>query len=80
MILQLLHDEELIAWKRDKTNYDYARELRPHPDHRSFLQLTRSFELIWYGERKITERDYRILSPVFSRFISNIRKHERTAN
>ncbi|NNE55229.1 MAG: DUF4129 domain-containing protein [Flavobacteriales bacterium] len=61
-----------IDWQLDKTNYDYVRELREHEAHGEFRSLTHTFELIWYGEAPVSEKEYSLLSPHFDGFIQQL--------
>jgi hypothetical protein len=41
-----------IGFRLSKTNYDYLRELAPHPkSHAQFCRLTEQFEATVYGGR-----------------------------
>lgn len=60
--LQLLHhleEQELILWKPEKTNADYASELKGKPFLPAFRETTRHFEYVWYGEYSPDEMAYR---------------------
>lgn len=60
--LQLLHhleEQELILWKPEKTNADYASELKGKPFLPAFREATRHFEYVWYGEYSPDEMAYR---------------------
>ena len=47
--LKILQLAELIDWHKEKTNYDYLRELPSH--HRSdFRRIVSVYEYVWYGE------------------------------
>lgn len=70
MVIKSLSENELIKWQRDKTNYDYVREVRRRSFYRRFRDITHVFEVIWYGEAPINERIYHQLRPSFDRFIS----------
>jgi hypothetical protein len=48
-LLQLLQQRELIAYRQDKTNTDYYRELSGNAISRDFRQLSREYEYAWYG-------------------------------
>lgn len=48
-LLQLLHERGLIAYRPDKTNMDYYRELADKPQRQSFRSITRQYEWAWYG-------------------------------
>ncbi len=56
--IQLLNQKELIVWKKDKTNYDYIRELRKSGFDASFSKLMRFYNFGWFGDFKVEERDF----------------------
>ncbi len=49
-LLKLLSEKDLIEWEINKTNTDYARELKNTDRYKAFNRLTFIFEYIWYGE------------------------------
>jgi hypothetical protein len=49
-LLQLLQEHGLIAYRPDKTNMDYYRELADKPQRQPFRNLTRQYEWAWYGQ------------------------------
>jgi hypothetical protein len=67
-ILKGLSDKEIIHWHRNKTNIEYAREISSRPESAGFEQVRRIYEYAWYGEFKVTERDYQALLPYFRDF------------
>ena len=48
--LKNLADKKLIVRTKDKTNFDYLNELSMYPLVNIFREITRAFELTWYGE------------------------------
>lgn len=71
-IIKEMSIQNWISWKKDKTNRQYIGELRGKPQQGDFRELTRAFELIWYGELNITAEDYYKLDPLFSTFLKKI--------
>ncbi|MFY0601748.1 MAG: hypothetical protein JXR03_18890 [Cyclobacteriaceae bacterium] len=55
MIIQDLEKKGLIRWKKEKTNWDYLADLDGHQLQPSFRDRTMDFDLIWYGEKPISE-------------------------
>lgn len=48
--LWLLNEKHLVSWRKDKTNSNYAKELRIHPDvQNEFVDIAHFYEMIWYG-------------------------------
>lgn len=75
-ILQELHRQELIHWKKEKTNFDYVRELSDDQHRRFMASLTMKFERKWYGEQEITEKEFFDLRPHFESFIQKLTGNE----
>ncbi|UTW64509.1 DUF4129 domain-containing protein [bacterium SCSIO 12741] len=67
-IVQLLSESGAIDWKKEKTNYDYLRELKDHQGRKTFQTLTRDFEKIWYGDLELTEKEYQNRAPQYEAF------------
>lgn len=57
-VLKLLVDADLIDWQIDKTNTDYYNELKKTNFRKDFLEVSKFFEYIWYGEFEIDEEGY----------------------
>lgn len=65
-LLKNLHSGGYIAWKKDKTNRDYAAELSAFPFTREFRKLMIAYEIIWYGERTPSAEEFRRLQGNFN--------------
>jgi hypothetical protein len=48
-LLQLLQEHGHIAYRPEKTNMDYYRELAGSPRRQAFRSITRQYEWAWYG-------------------------------
>lgn len=50
-IIKKLSQKGYIQWKKEKTNGHYLREMRQnkHPETKSFRDVTRVFERVWYS-------------------------------
>lgn len=66
--LKDLADRKLIHWQADKTNHDYLRELETGTFHEPFAELTRVFEVAWYGETQLDEQGFRDAQQQFTQF------------
>ena len=75
IIIKTLSENAHIKWRKEKTNFDYVRELQLVQYRAYFSSITLSFERIWYGDRLIGEQEYNLLKPQFERFINKL-KHE----
>ncbi len=67
-IVQMLSESGAIDWKKEKTNYDYVRELKEHPGQKTFQKLTRDFEWTWYGDHELSKSDYNRRAPRYEAF------------
>jgi hypothetical protein len=74
MIIKRLNELDWILWKKDKTNFDYVREVRNKPVYSMFRKLTFTFEFVWYGDFTISEQDYNAVSPEFQRIVDELNK------
>lgn len=71
MYARLLHDlgeRGLLSLKRDKTNREYLYELKNPDVRKSFAELTRYFNYIWYGNFEIDEDSFLNISTLFLEF------------
>jgi hypothetical protein len=57
--LRNLSDKKLIQRAKDKTNFDYINELSKYQFLNIFREITRAFEMTWYGEITPGEDAYR---------------------
>lgn len=65
ILIRTMNRLKLIAWKKDKTNGTYVREMFNKPGFGIFRQITVHFERIWYGELQIDANQYHELIPVY---------------
>ena len=70
--LNELNRKSIIAWKKDKTNAEYVKEIKSPKLKKPFKVLTYWFELFWFGERKADELSFRRLESAFLQFIKEI--------
>lgn len=57
-ILKKLSDRKQINWNPEKTNKDYAAELKDGLLKNEFARLSYIFDYVWYGEFSIDEQSY----------------------
>jgi len=76
MVLQNLNENKLITWKKDKTNGNYLSEMFGNNFYDEFANLTHIFEKVWYGDIKITQTDYELLSVPYILFNQKIKGNE----
>ncbi len=57
-LLKELDKRELILWKINKTNRDYANELAKRNLKKEFKELSLYYEYVWYGDFEISETGF----------------------
>lgn len=75
MSIKELMLQNFIVWKKNKTNFEYLTEMRERQEFEHFHSLTRAFEIVWYGDVEIEEKEFAVLSPSFSNFIRSIKSY-----
>lgn len=70
--LKLLAQLNLIHWKIDKTNYDYYYELSGHGIQPGFMNITNTFEYIWYGDFDLNKQQYDHIARDFKLFVAKL--------
>ncbi len=67
--LQALDAAGVVAWRRDKTNRQYAAEVGAARRELAapFRAATRVFDAVWYGERPVSAALYAEVAPLFDR-------------
>jgi hypothetical protein len=71
-VISELSKAKLIVAAKDKTNYEYIRELNSHPVTGLFSEITRAFEKTWYGELVPSPEEYSSFENKFTRFRSQV--------
>ena len=72
-LLKKLHERDVIAWKKDKTNRDYLSEVFSKDFHFQEMQgLTVSYEAVWYGEHLVNSVSFQDLSSRFEAVFQKI--------
>lgn len=70
--LRRLSEAGRIRWSREKTNRDYAAELRGTRLERPFQEVTSIYEFAWYGEMSVTVSEYDGISRRFTGFRQSV--------
>jgi hypothetical protein len=66
LLLKKLNEVEFIVWKKDKTNRDYLSELYGRDAvYEDVRRLTLAYELVWYGERSVSQDSFQRISGEF---------------
>ena len=66
--LKLLAGLNMIKWNPDKTNHQYINELAGKPEAGIFRQLARVFDYVWYGDFKVSQSGFELVSADFKNF------------
>lgn len=67
IVLQRLGERKFILWKSSKTNHDYQKELRDTPFLGSFTEVTRIYNVVWYGHFDVDLTAYRAFEKAFTK-------------
>jgi hypothetical protein len=73
LVLQTMHRNKRIEWKKPKTNFDYVREVANEPFQPEFSKLTYYFELVWYGQQGVLKNDFNRLEPEFTQLLKALK-------
>jgi hypothetical protein len=57
-LLKKMSDSKIIDWEINKTNADYAYEIKEERQKLKFEKLSYLYEYIWYGEFEVSEEKY----------------------
>jgi hypothetical protein len=72
LLLKKLNEVGLIIWKKNKTNRDYLSELYGRDAvYEDVRKLTMAYELVWYGERSVSQDSFQRISGEFE----SVNKH-----
>jgi hypothetical protein len=75
MVLVLLHQANLIRYERMRTNGEYVQMLRRRAVQQPFRQLTRLFEVKWYGQRPCAWPDYEAGRNLADAIFEDVHRH-----
>lgn len=79
-VIKELSLNKWIKWKRDKTNRDYLREMRPTTLFNPYRDATRIFERVFYGDVSLKEQDFNSIKPRFTALLEEIKTTEPPIN
>ena len=79
-VLQHLHGQGLLHWRKEATNRQYAREITDDALQADFRKLARWFDWTWYGERALSEVTFQQLQPLVQRLQTYSLTRERKAH
>jgi hypothetical protein len=64
-LLKTLAEKNIIAYKQDKTNFDYLSELYNTQWYDGFFRITRNYEFSWYGKFEVSKETYHQINLAF---------------
>jgi len=56
--LKAMSDNHLIDWSPNKTNYSYLNEIKSVTVRNKFIESTRIFDFVWYGEFVLDDKSF----------------------
>lgn len=71
-IIRDLTQKGLIKWEKEKTNFQYLRELSNYENYNDFNLSVSYFEIIWYGKRELDRNTFDQIKPNFTRFLDKL--------
>lgn len=57
-ILKQLEHKQFIIWEQQKTNDDYSNEITQENIQKTFVNLTRLYDFVWYGNFNINAAEF----------------------
>jgi hypothetical protein len=73
MVLKDLSSMELIVWKKNKTNYDYLKELKDTGVQLSYRKISIAFDAARYGNYTVTETSFSVIKGHFDAIQKSIK-------
>jgi len=73
LAIKQLSTQDLIQWKKDKTNRNYLNELTDSTLKNKFRNLTNIFERVWYGEVLVDSTIFAAIQGQFKTFIDDLK-------
>jgi hypothetical protein len=67
-VIYVLRNKELIRYSKDKTNFDYYRDLANNELKSGFLSVAQIFNHVWYGDVEIGQEQYLQFEKSFQTF------------
>lgn len=75
MILKELTEKDIIQWELQKTNEDYISEIENQELQTNFINITRIYDYVWYGDFSVDAIKFNHLKPTFDSLTNSIAKH-----
>ena len=74
LCLKAMTENDTIEWQPDKTNSDYINEIKISALKKSFKQITKIYDYVWYGEFNIDFPKFELLKQPFIKLQHQIQK------
>jgi hypothetical protein len=71
-VLRDLSEKNWIRWEKEKTNFQYLREMSGRNEYNAFNQTVSYFEIIWYGKREIDKHSFEKIKPHFTQLLDKL--------
>jgi hypothetical protein len=72
--LKMFSLASLIAWREDKTNYEYYKEIRVPELKEHFFENTKAFDYIWYGDFYVDDAHFEEVRQSYHSLILKLNK------
>ncbi len=72
-VLQTLSDKKLIRWNKDKTDYDYYKELGETAIKEDFSNNVYVYDYIWYGKFPLNSSEFDLAESIFQRTLNRLK-------
>lgn len=72
-VLQALSDKKFIRWNKDKTDYDYYRELDKTALKEDFSNNVYVYDYIWYGKFPLNSNEFELAESIFQRTLNKLK-------
>jgi len=71
LVLQHFIEKKVIDWNQDKTNEDFIKQLKNTAYSDGFIQITRIYDFVWYGDFEIDEKQFVKAEEVFKKLLKS---------
>ncbi|MEX1000751.1 MAG: hypothetical protein WDZ35_01405 [Crocinitomicaceae bacterium] len=71
-IIRDLAEKKWIRWEKEKTNFQYLREMSGKAEFDDFNRSVSYFEVIWYGKRELDQQKFNQVKPSFTNLLNKL--------
>ncbi|MFK7782836.1 DUF4129 domain-containing protein [Psychroserpens sp.] len=72
--LKYLTEKDIITWQQEKTNEDYISEIQSESIKSNFINITRIYDYVWYGEFNVDQLKFESLKTSFESLNKSIKQ------